>query len=92
MYLRTFYAMKHRLGGEKMSIREILSVRNYYPVPGCLSHNIDPRRQGILFDHYVERPQKSHTVYWRSHPTEYKALIASIKVYAARNKNASELN
>jgi hypothetical protein len=78
MHYRTYYAMKRRLGGEKMSIREALSMRNYFPCPGCLSHNVDPRRQGILFDHYVERPQKSHAVYWRSHPTEYKALLKQV--------------
>lgn len=75
---RTYYAMKHRLGGEKMSIRDALSMRNYFPCPGCISHDIHPRRQGILFDHYVERPAKSHTVYWRSHPAEYKALLAQV--------------
>ena len=78
MRWRTYYTMKRRLGGEKLSIRESLSMRNYFPVPGCIPHAIHPRRSEILFDHYVERPSKSHTVYWRSHPAEYKVLLENV--------------
>lgn len=83
MHLRTYYAMKARLGGEKMTKHQKLCWK-YYPVPGCLQHEIHPKRQEILFDHYVERPQKSCVVYWRSHPAEYQALLERINVVKRR--------
>lgn len=50
----------------------------YYPVPGCKPHreilNNDARGK-LLFDRYVNRPQLSHNLYWRTHPVEYKRMI-----------------
>ena len=70
----SYYAMKRRLGGEKTN-RHFQLCHHYAPVPGCLLHKVSPRRQTLLFDHYVDRPQKSHSLYWRTHPLEYKALL-----------------
>jgi len=74
---RTYYAMKRRLGGEKLTRYDKLCW-HYWPVPGCLVHMVSPRKQEILFDHYVERPQASHRLYWKTHPDEYKALLAQV--------------
>lgn len=82
MHWRTYYSMKHRRGGEKLTIRDKILRHRWarHITPGCISHNVDPRRQEILFEHYADRPQKSYVVYWRSHVDEYKALLASTKV------------
>ena len=70
-----YYAMKRRLGGEKLTQRDKLLLR-WYPCPGCCFHKIRAaRRKDILFEHYNARPQKSWIVYWRTHPTEYDALL-----------------
>lgn len=49
----------------------------YYPCPGCILHSsiVGRRRGDVLFRNYVERPQTSHHLYWRTHPVEYKTLI-----------------
>mgnify|MGYP006871747108 FL=1 len=54
-------------------------VWKWYPCPGCVMHDVNPRRQEILFEHYHKRPQKSWMIYWRSHPLEYQQLLESIK-------------
>lgn len=77
---QTYYAMKSRLGGEKRTARDKL-IWHYYPVPGCMTHReiIGATRGRLLFTHFFDRPQKSHNLYWRSHPAEYKALLELIE-------------
>jgi hypothetical protein len=69
----SYYAMKKRLGGMKLTPREKL-IYHYYPCPGNILHDIQPCRQGILFNHFYNRPLESYVVYWRSHPAEYTAM------------------
>lgn len=70
----SFYTMKERLDGMKSSPRDKL-IWKYYPCPGCKPHQIRSPRKEVLFNHYVERPQKSYITYWRSHPEEYSTMM-----------------
>jgi hypothetical protein len=49
----------------------------YYPCPGCMMHReiVGDRRGRILFLHFVDRPQKAHDLYWKTHPAEYNSLM-----------------
>lgn len=49
----------------------------YYPCPGCITHEsiIGPERAQLLFRKYSNYPQKSHALYWKTHPLEYTRLI-----------------
>ena len=77
---QTYYAMKRYLGGEKWTRRDKLTW-HYWPVPGCNGHRdlIGKRRGEILFEHFCNRPQASHGLYWRTHPQEYEAFLSHIK-------------
>jgi hypothetical protein len=68
------HAFKYKMH-QKSPLYVTLSYK-YHPVPGCAVH--DHPRSEILFDHYVNRPQKSHALYWRTHPQEYKAMFSKI--------------
>lgn len=76
---RTYYAMKKRLGGEKLTKREEMLFQHYYPCPGCIGHAniIGKRRAEILFEHYVGKGNKTYVMYWRSHPAEYTEFLAN---------------
>lgn len=65
----------------KWSPRQKLTWK-YYPVPGCLGHRkiVGERRGEILFDHFCNRPQASHGLYWRTHRSEYLAFLKSMGV------------
>jgi len=77
----SYYAMKRRLGDSKRNTHHMLTFR-WYPVPGCNPHCavIGTRRGEILFRRYVDLPQKSHTLYWRSHPDEYTNMCSLQKL------------
>jgi hypothetical protein len=76
---KTYTAFKYTVFS-KWSPREKLTWK-YWPVPGCRGHRdiVGERRGDILFEHFQKRPQKSHGLYWRTHPEEYKAFIKHIK-------------
>lgn len=78
---QTYYAMKRRLGGSKMTARERLCW-HWYPTPGCIMHAeiVGERRAKILFERYcnIDHPRHGHKVnlmYWRSHPAEWKEIL-----------------
>jgi hypothetical protein len=82
---RTYYAMKTRLGGEKLTGHEFLKLRNgkkWSPCPGCLGHAeiIGGRRAGILFNRYVNGDNALYIMYWRSHPVEWGLLQDQYKL------------
>jgi hypothetical protein len=54
--------------------------RKYCPCPGCINHSavIGERRAEVIFHKYVDYPQKAHSLYWRTHPTEYAAMLKII--------------
>lgn len=78
---QTYYAMKRRLGGEKMTVREKL-CSHWYPTPGCRMHEeiIGPRRAEILFKRYCgtsrHAGRNANLMYWRSHPQEWNEISA----------------
>lgn len=74
----SYYTMKRRLGGEKMTVRDKLCF-HWYPCPGCIMHKaiIGDRRSEILFERYHKLSNKAHLVYWRSHPEEWRQLLAT---------------
>lgn len=76
----SYYAMKRRLGGEKWTVREKLCF-HWYPTPGCNMHGdiIGTRRAGILFERYQKLDNKTHLIYWRSHPMEWAAIQAHVR-------------
>ena len=78
---RTYYAMKRRQGGEKLTVRDKMFLHRCHVCPGCNSHRdiVGERRGGILFERYVGKGNKTYTMYWRSHPAEYTELLADIK-------------
>lgn len=81
---QSYYAMKRRLGGEKMTAREKLCWR-WYPTPGCIMHAeiIGDRRAGILFNRYCgssrNHGRNANLMYWRSHPQEWNGILQGIK-------------
>lgn len=69
--------MKHRLGSGQFTQREKLLSKytnKIFTCPGYISHDIQPRRKEILFNHYVNYGNKAYVMYWRSHPNEYKDM------------------
>lgn len=80
----SYYAMKHRLGGQKFTAREKL-CRHWYPTPGCNMHAeiIGSRRAEILFDRYcvISRGygKNANIMYWRSHPAEWAEIQRKVK-------------
>lgn len=74
----SYYTMKSRIGGSKLTPGEKLT-NHYYPCPGNFLHDVQPRRQVILFNHFYNRPLESYVVYWRSHPAEYTAMCNLIE-------------
>lgn len=80
---QSYYAMKRRLGGEKMSAREKLCW-HWYPTPGCLMHAdiIGKHRAEILFRRYCGSirlgDRKANLIYWRSHPQEWKEILQKV--------------
>jgi len=68
------HAFKYKMY-QKDPLRVTITYK-YHPCPGCALH--DHARGKIIFNHFIDRPQKSWTVYWRSHPQEYKAMLEGI--------------
>lgn len=76
----SYYPMKARLGGEKLTIREKLCHR-WYPTPGCNMHAdiVGERRGKILFERYVNlRGNKANLLYWRTHKEEWKMICDKV--------------
>lgn len=76
----SYYAMKRRLGGEKMTVRDKLCWK-YYPTPGCNGHKavVGERRGSILFKKYCfsgsrnyKLHNKANLIYWRTHRSEWE--------------------
>lgn len=67
---RTFYAMKHRQGGEHLTVRDKLLSHRLHSCPGNVYHN-HPRRE-ILFNRRVKYGHACYIMYWRAHMQEYK--------------------
>lgn len=74
----TFYAMKRRLGGFKLTPREKLLMNRMHACPGNICHCVP--RQEIIFKHKVGRNHKVYVMYWRSHLVEYNQMINEQKV------------
>lgn len=75
-----YYAMKRRLGGEKMTVRDKLCF-HWYPTPGCNMHKeiVGERRGGILFEKYCGmRNNKANLLYWRTHPKEWAEILRMV--------------
>ncbi len=71
-HIETYYAMKHRLGGEKLSPREKLMMGRLHSCPGNIYHKV-PRAE-ILFTRRVKFGHACYVMYWRSHPMELKLM------------------
>lgn len=82
---RTYYSMKQRLGGVKLTAREKLCWR-WYPTPGCNAHAkiIGERRAEILFERYYgisrRHGRNANTMYWRSHPQEWNEILKEVRI------------
>lgn len=74
---RTFYAMKKRRGGEKLTVRDKLLARRLHSCPGNVYH--DHPRRGILFKNKVEHGHKCYVMYWRAHIQEYKQMLINTR-------------
>jgi len=70
----TYYSMKKRMGGIKLTVREKLCFK-WYPTPGCIMHD-HPRRDRVFERHYNAPGNKSNLVYWRMHPKEWDQVRA----------------
>ena len=68
----TYYAMKRRLGGCRLSVYDKNRIRNWYPVPGNIYHIT--ARSEILFNHYVQRSRTASVTYWRTHLQAYSTM------------------
>ncbi len=66
---RTFYAMKMRRGGIKLTVRDKLLSHRLHICQGNVYH-IHPQR-GILFRRQVKYGHPCYVMYWRTHPAEY---------------------
>jgi hypothetical protein len=77
MLMESFYAMKRRLGGAKLTTRDELLMHRLHYCPGNVYHT-HPRRE-ILFNRRVKFGHKCYVMYWRSHVQEYKDMISQIK-------------
>ncbi len=78
----TFYAMKRRLGGIKLTGREKLCF-HWTPTPGCNMHKdiIGNRKGEILFDKYYKLgSHKANLLYWRMHPREWALIQRRVKM------------
>jgi hypothetical protein len=80
-YWRTYYAMKQRRGGEKLTVRDKMFMHHLHLCPGCNAHRaiVGERRGEIIFKRYVGGGNKLYTMYWRSHMSEYAEILASFK-------------
>lgn len=74
---RTFYAMKNRLGGTKITPRDKLLAHRLHICPGNVYHN-HPRR-GILFNQRIQFGHPCYVMYWRAHPQEYKETQLNLR-------------
>jgi len=70
---RTYYAMKTRRGGEKLTHRDVLLSHRLHSCPGNVYH-IHPRR-GILFERRVKYGHPCYVMYWRTHIQEYSQML-----------------
>ena len=75
---KTYGAFKYTLHN-KFTVREKLCW-HWYPCPGCHYHEdiIGKHRSKILFEHYHKLDNKTHLIYWRSHPQEWKQLCKRV--------------
>ena len=75
----SYYPMKSRLGGVKMTLRDKLCF-HWYPCPGCNMHKdiIGIRRGEILFNKYHKLGNKAHLIYWRTHPKEWNEILRKV--------------
>jgi len=81
-YWRTYYAMKNRLGGNKLTGREKLCF-HWCPTPGCNMHKdiIGTRKGEILFKKYYKiGNHKANLLYWRMHPKEWTGIQRRVKM------------
>ncbi len=68
--------------GKKFTCNDTLRDRliwKWYPCPGCDLHNVSKQKRTLLFNRFHARPHKAWLIYWRSHPTEFKALLDAVK-------------
>lgn len=75
MLHQSYYAMKRRLGGEHLTVRDKLLAHRLHYCPGNVYHN-HPRRE-ILFKRRVEYGHRCYVMYWRAHIQEYKQMLDS---------------
>lgn len=79
----SYYAMKRRRGGEKLTAREKLCW-HWYPTPGCNMHKdiVGERRGEILFKRYCGIGRgyghKVNLLYWRTHPKEWAEILRRV--------------
>lgn len=72
MFLRTYYAMKNRLGGTRLNRHEQLVQHRMHSCPGNVNHKV-PRAE-LIFNRRVKHGHACYVMYWRSHLNEYKAM------------------
>lgn len=76
---KSYIAFKFKVGTKWKPFEKL--TYKYYPVPGCRGHCeiVGARRGKVLFNHFVDRPQASHGLYWRTHKEEYIAFLEHIR-------------
>lgn len=74
---RTFYAMKRRMGGEKLTVRDKLLSHRLHICPGNVYHN--HARREILFNRRVKYGHPCYVMYWRTHMQEYKETLQNCR-------------
>ena len=85
-YWRTYYAMKHRRGGEKLPPKWYIKTNVYYPCPGFVMHPTTYHRKKILFAKYSGLNNNAAIMYWRSHKDEHKSLLKILNSRKAKHK------
>ena len=80
----TYYVLKRRLGGVRLTLREKL-INRWSPTPGFIMHSnvIGTRRGKILFNRYsnisYNYGRGANRLYWRSHPDEWREILRQLK-------------
>lgn len=77
MFVRTYYAMKHRMGGEKFTPRDLILWHRMHQCPGNQGHKV-PRAE-LIFKRRVGNSHACYVMYWRAHQDEYKAMKLQYK-------------
>jgi len=65
---------KNRIGCNR-TVRDKLLEHRTHQCPGNIGHKVRSERvRGRIFDRYYNAGHKAYTMYWRSHPEQYKAM------------------